>query len=187
MAVKEVLLQVHDELLHCFEKLDESQLQKLENYIKNANRVFVAGAGRSLLMIRGLAMRLMHMGYTAYVVGETVTPAIQPGDLLVIASGSGSTETLTVIAQKCKKLGAKLALITTAPHSPISRLADCIVQVYAATTKEIDSVATSIQAGANTFEQSVLLIADAIVTDITRDTNIDETNTRLMLRHANLE
>ena len=55
-------------------------------------------------MIRGLAMRLMHMGYTSFVVGETITPAIQPGDLLVIASGSGSTETLTVIAEKCKKL-----------------------------------------------------------------------------------
>lgn len=187
MAVKEVLLQVHDELLHCFEKLDESQLQKLENYIKNANQVFVAGAGRSLLMIRGLAMRLMHMGYTSYVVGETVTPAIQPGDLLVIASGSGSTATLTVMAEKCKRIGVDLALITTAPNSPIGRLADCIVQVHAATTKESDSVANSMQPGANAFEQSVLLIADAIVTDIIKDADIDETNARLMLRHANLE
>ena len=187
MAVKEVLLQIHDELLQCFENLDAFQLQKLEHCILKANRIFVAGAGRSLLMIRGFAMRLMHMGYTSYVVGETVTPAIQPGDLLVIASGSGSTATLTVMAEKCKRIGAELALITTAPDSPIGCLADCIVQIRAATTKETESAARSIQPGANTFEQSVLLIADAIVADITRDTNLDETNTRLMLRHANLE
>jgi len=187
MAVKEVLLQVHNELLQCIEKLDESQLRKLENCILKADRIFVAGAGRSLLMIRGFAMRLMHMGYTAYVVGETVTPAIQPGDLLVIASGSGSTATLTVIAEKCKKTGAELALITTAPHSPIGCLADCIVQVHAPTTKKSEREVKTIQPGANTFEQSVLLIADAIVVDITRDASLDETNTKLMLRHANLE
>ena len=187
MAVKELLLQVHDELLHCFKTLDESQLQNLKYCILHANRVFVAGAGRSLLMIRGLAMRLMHMGYTSFVVGETITPAIQPGDLLVIASGSGSTETLTVIAEKCKRIGAQLALITTTPHSPIRLLADYIVQVRAVTTKEQSSIDKFIQLGANTFEQSVLLIADAIVTDITRDAHIDETNREIMLRHANLE
>ena len=187
MAVKEILLQVHEELLQCFENLDESQLQKLENCILKANRIFVAGAGRSLLMIRGFAMRLMHMGYTAYVVGETVTPAIQPGDLLLIASGSGSTATLTVMAEKCKQIGAELALITTAPHSPIGCLADCIVHVRAATTKVTESTAKSIQPGSNTFEQSVLLIADAIIVDITKDANLDETNIKLMLRHANLE
>lgn len=154
MAVKELLLQVHDELLHCFKTLDESQLQNLKYCILHANRVFVAGAGRSLL---------------------------------VIASGSGSTETLTVIAEKCKRIGAQLALITTTPHSPIGLLADYIVQVRAVTTKEQSSIDKSIQLGANTFEQSVLLIADAIVTDITRDAHIDETNREIMLRHANLE
>lgn len=86
-----------------------------------------------------------------------------------------------------QRIGAQLALITTTPHSPIELLADYIVQVRAVTTKEQSSIDKSIQLGANTFEQSVLLIADAIVTDITRDAHIDETNREIMLRHANLE
>ena len=138
-------------------------------------------------MVRGLAMRLMQLGFSAYVVGETVTPAILPGDLLVIASGSGATGTLAVVAQKCKAAGARLALITTRPDSPIGALADLIVEVRAATTKGVPSAAKSLQPGANTFEQSVLLIGDAIVIDIIGSGNLDETNAELMKRHANLE
>ena len=187
MRIQEILSNVTDELRACFDNLKEEELQALEAEIKAANRIFVAGAGRSLLMIRGMAMRLMHMGFNAYVVGETVTPAILPGDLLVIASGSGTTGTLTVMAQKCKKVGAKLALITTRPDSPIGEMADVTVEVRAATTKDVQSVAKSIQPGANTFEQSVLLIGDAIVIDIISGENLDEKNVELMQRHANLE
>ena len=187
MIIKEILRNVSDELAACFASLKESELQALEKAIKDADRVFVAGAGRSLLMIRGMAMRLMHMGFDVYVVGETVTPAIQPDDLLIIASGSGATATLVVMAKKCKKIGAKLALITTRPASEIGELSNLIVEVKAATTKDVESAARSIQPGANTFEQSVLLIGDCIVMDIISNENLEESNAELMKRHANLE
>ena len=139
-------------------------------------------------MIRGLAMRLMHLGFKAYVVGETVTPAIEPGDLLIIGSGSGETATLTVIANKAKKVGAKLALITIFPKSTIGKLADIVVQIVAATTmSDQDSGAKSIQPGANMFEQSMLLFCDATVIRIIDRNKIEDSNTVLMKRHANLE
>ena len=187
MQIKEILKKVTEELASCFDNLNEDELQALEGAVRAADRIFVAAAGRSLLAIRGMAMRLMHMGFTAYVVGETVTPAIQPDDLLIIASGSGSTGTLTVMAEKCKKVGAKLALITTRPESPIGQLADIVVEVKAASTKVEKSAYTSIQPGANTFEQGVLLIGDAIVIDIISADSLDEKNVELMKRHANLE
>ena len=187
MKIAEILLKITGELSSCIAGLHEQELQDLEAAIREADRVFVAGAGRSLMMIRGLAMRLMHMGFTAYVVGETVTPALLPGDLLIIASGSGTTATLRVMAEKCRKIGAKLALITTHPDSPIGQLADLCVEVKAATTKETESAAKSIQPGANTFEQIVLLIGDAIVLDIVSRDSLDEKNAEMMQRHANLE
>lgn len=187
MNIKETLLCVTQELNDCFAGLQEEQLEALEREIRKANRIFTAGAGRSLLAIRGFAMRLMHMGFTSYVVGETVTPAIGPGDLLLIASGSGATGTLTVIAEKCKKTGAALALITTVPESPIGKLADYIVEVPAATTKNSANRRTSIQPGSNTFEQSVLLIGDAMVMHLVGESSTKENNVQLMRRHANLE
>ncbi len=187
MKIGQILQNVTEELGACLAGLREDELEALKDAILSADHVFVAGAGRSLLMVRGLAMRLMQLGFSAFVVGETVTPAILPGDLLIIASGSGATGTLTVIAQKCKAAGAGLALITTRPDSPIGALADLTVEVSAATTKGLPSTAKSIQPGANTFEQSVLLIGDAIAIAITGSANLDETNAELMKRHANLE
>ena len=187
MEIRQILKSVTDELAGCFEQLEEGQLKKLEKEITDAERIFVAGAGRSLLMVRGLAMRLMHMGYTAYVVGETVTPAISSKDLLIIASGSGSTATMAVMAKKCREIGARLALITTRVDSPIGRLADVIIEVKTGSSKTEHNAYTTIQPGGNTFEQSVLLIGDAIVIDLVSTKSLDESNAELMSRHANLE
>ncbi|WP_072524583.1 6-phospho-3-hexuloisomerase [Clostridium sp. Marseille-P3244] len=187
MTTQEILSEITQELQHTFSELHPSELDGLQKQILNADRIFVAGAGRSLLMIRGFAMRLMHIGLKSYVVGETITPAIQPGDLLIIASGSGSTSSLVAMAQKCKKFGASLALLTTVPDSPIGQLADYIIEVPAATTKNSDNTRSSVQPGGNTFEQSVLLICDALIIRLTDSMSISETNEQLMSRHANLE
>ncbi len=186
MGIKDVLRDITDELARTFDAMDEGQMDELERRILAADRVFVAGAGRSLLAIRGLAMRLMHFGFTAYVVGETVTPAIGPSDLLIIASGSGSTGSLTVMAQKCKDVGASLALITTRPDSPIGRLADHIVHLEAYTAKLPESGIKSVQLGGSTFEQGVLILGDALIIDIASRSEGDH-NAELMTRHANLE
>lgn len=186
--VKEILDKITDELKGIFMELDAGQIESLEEEIRKANRIFCAGAGRSLLMNRGFAMRLMHMGYTTYVVGETVTPAICEGDLLIIVSGSGRTASLISMVQKAKEEKARVALITTQRESPIALKADAIVCVKTSTTKADDTNGRkSFQPGANAFEQSALLIGDAIVMDLTKDQNLDSNNTFLMKNHANLE
>ncbi len=187
MSTKDILTAVLGELGGACSNLKQEQLDELQAQILKADKIFVAGAGRSMMMIRGLAMRLMQMGFKAYVVGETVTPAIEPGDLLIVASGSGTTGTLTVMSEKCKKIGAGLALITTRSDSPIGNMADYIVEVQAATTKSESNKRKSIQPGANTFEQSVLLIGDAIIIHIISTDSLSDSNKALMNRHANLE
>lgn len=78
-----------DELNQAANQIDEQQLEQLTDAISKAGRVFVAGAGRSGLMMRAFAMRLMHLGLDVYVVGETVTRSLSKDDLLLIGSGSG--------------------------------------------------------------------------------------------------
>ena len=85
--------------------------EELADRICQAKRIFTAGAGRSGLAARAFAMRLMHLGYTAYVCGETTTPSLQADDLLLVVSGSGNTATLLCMAEKAKKLGAQLATL----------------------------------------------------------------------------
>jgi 6-phospho-3-hexuloisomerase len=45
----------------------------------------------------------MHLGYTVFIVGETNTPAILEGDLLLVASGSGTTSSVVSSAEKESK------------------------------------------------------------------------------------
>jgi 6-phospho-3-hexuloisomerase len=188
MNTVEISIEILKELEGALKKVDPSSVENLVDAIIGANKVFVAGTGRSQLMVKGLAMRLMHLGFHAYVVGEIVTPAIEPDDLLIIGSGSGETSTLTVMASKAKKVGAKLALITIYPESTIGKLADLVVQIVAATTKSAGaSAAKSIQPGANMFEQSMLLLCDATVIRIIEKNNIQDSNVNLMKTHANLE
>jgi len=188
MNTVEISLAILKELEGPLKQIDPDQAEALVDAILCADQVFVAGTGRSQMMVRGLAMRLMHLGFKAFVVGETVTPAIEPGDLLIIGSGSGETSTLAIIANKAKKVGAKLALITIYPESTIGQLADIVICIPAATTKRGEgSGAKSIQPGANMFEQSMLLFCDATVIRIIEKEKIQDSNMILMKKHANLE
>lgn len=118
METSQYLSEVIKELQFVPQLISDTESEQLIHSIAAANKVFVAGAGRSGFMIRSLAMRLMHMGIQAYVVGETVTPGLSEGDLLIIGSGSGETKSLASMADKAKKLGASLALLTTSPSPP---------------------------------------------------------------------
>ena len=89
--IKENLHKILEENLKLADQLDPQQIDALVSNIKSANRIFVMAAGRSGLALKMAAMRFMHLGYSVYVVGETVTPAILEGDLLLVASGSGTT------------------------------------------------------------------------------------------------
>ena len=190
MNAIEISRRILEELDAAITAVDPAQTDALTGAILEADRVFVAGAGRSLMMIRGFAMRLMHLGFTAYVVGETVTPAITDRDLLIIATGSGETGTLKVVAKKAKTIGAKLGVITIYPEASIGSLADYVVRIDAACIKggRDKEEVHSVQPGGNTFEQSMLIICDAMIVQIL---NIQKQahggNEQIMRLHANLE
>ena len=121
MNNKEYAAIVVQELTHTLTAIDEEQAEKFVELIDEADEVFCAGAGRSGFQVKGFAMRLMHMGVASYVVGETCTPNIKEGGVLVVCSGSGETKSLVNHAAKAKEMGARVALITINP-SPVWRM-----------------------------------------------------------------
>lgn len=177
---------VINELSRTLTSVAFEQQEKLADEILNANRVFVAGAGRSGMMARCFAMRLMHMGLNAYMVGEVVTPSIASGDLLVITSGSGETASLISMAKKAKQLGATVATVTIYPDATIGAMADAVVTIHAPTSKStIDTGVHSVQPMGSLFEQSLLICLDYIILILMdkKQINGDE----MFTRHANLE
>lgn len=110
-----------NELRHTVNQISDTEAESLVNAMTTSSKVFVAGAGRSGLMAKSFAMRMMHMGVNSYVVGETVTPNVEQNDLLIISSGSGETKSLVSMAEKAKSLGATVAIVTIFPESTIGR------------------------------------------------------------------
>ena len=175
------------ELKETLASVNNEHADALAEKICAAKRVFLVGAGRSLLMIRACAMRLMQLGLTVYVPGEVVTPSITKDDLLIVASGSGETATVALMAKKAKAIGAELALITIAERSTIGALADLIITVDAASTKLAENKKTSVQLGGSLFELAVLLLLEAVVMLVVEKKDISDPNGLLMQNHANLE
>lgn len=165
----------------------EEDIANVVELCQKANRIFIAGAGRSGFAARAFANRMMHLGFTVYFVGETTTPSIQSGDLLVVGSGSGTTASLVSDCKKAKAQGATIATLTICPDAPIGEMADAIVTIPGATQKNdahVNDVVTE-QPGGNLFEQLSWLIYDSIVMDLMPI--LGETEETMFKRHANME
>ena len=160
---------------------DEAYNPKLTNMLDNATRIFVSGAGRSGLVCKFFAMRLMHSGYDVSVVGEIVTPSIKRGDLLIIISGSGETEQLIAFTKKAKEVGASILLITAKADSTIGDMADAVFQI--GRSDQYGKV-VGMPMG-TTFELSTLSFLEALISHVIHEKGIPEEVMRT--RHANLE
>lgn len=160
---------------------DESYDAQLTGMLDSAKRIFVSGAGRSGLIGRFFAMRLMHSGYDVSVVGEIVTPSIKEGDLLLIISGSGETEQLIAFAKKAKSIGAKIVLISAKSSSTLGDIADGIFQIGSETQY---GKVKGMPMG-TVFELSTLLFLEALISHVIHEKGIPEEEMRT--RHANLE
>ncbi|MGR0160798.1 6-phospho-3-hexuloisomerase [Paenarthrobacter nitroguajacolicus] len=164
--------------------IDYGQVSRLAQQISDAERVFLAGAGRSGLVLRMAAMRLMHLGKTVHVAGDTTTPAINTGDVLVVASGSGTTSGVVKAAQTALSAGARVAAVTANPTSPLAALADAVVVIPAAQKTDHGSEVSQQYSG-SLFEQSLFLVTESVFHSLWGAT--DEPAEQLWLRHANLE
>lgn len=181
-----ILEAILEELTENAKRVSAEEMNHFADTILGANRVFVAGAGRSGFVARAFSNRLMHLGLTVYFVGEPTTTAIQAGDVLVIGSGSGETGSLVVMAKKAKKLGAKLATMTIYPEAAIGSMADAVLTIPGATPKSgLADTVKSVQPMGSAFEQMCWLVSDAVIM-LLMD-KMGKTEEEMFKLHANLE
>ena len=185
----EIRRTVLDEMRRTLNRVSCEEVEALVREVAEAGRVFVAGAGRSGLVMRSFAMRLAQLGLRVHAVGETTTPAVGSGDLLLIGSGSGVTKRLVHYAGTAAEAGARIAVATADPGSPAARLADLVVVIPAPTPKSskeaVHQEYRSSQPMGTLFEQSLGVALDATVMLLM--TRLEETGRSMFARHANLE
>lgn len=172
-----------DELEEVNSLIQMEQIEKFVEKIDSAKRIFLTGAGRSGLIIKTFANRLMHLGYNVCVLGDVTTPHTAPGDLLIISSGSGETNGLISQAKIAKDSQLNISLITTNVDSSLGKLSDVVLEIPVAS--KLSKKTSSIQPMGSLYEQSTLMLFDSIVLYIMKKKN--ETNETMYARHANLE
>ena len=187
MSAKQNIAAILNELTHNSQYINDAQLDTLMQVLLDARHIFTAGAGRSGLGIRGFTNRLMHLGLSVSNVGEISNPHTQPGDLLLIGSGSGETDSLVAMAKKAQKNGVRIALITMDAASTIARMADAVVVLPGVSPKlkNAGMDITSIQPMGSAFEQMLFLMGDAVVLSLME--RMQETSDTMFARHADLE
>jgi len=165
--------------------VNQSEVDQLISEISKAGKIVVCGAGRVGYAVRGFGMRLGHMGFNAYALGDTTVPSIAEGDLLIVASGSGETQTIFDLVSIAKKNQARIAAVTGNSDSRIGKLADSVVKVTAPSkTKAVEGI-VSIQPMTTLNEQCLGLFFDAVVLLIMEKMN--ESHDTMWARHSNLE
>jgi 6-phospho-3-hexuloisomerase len=165
--------------------IDESEVNALGNAIFKAHNIVGIGAGRVGMAMKAFIMRLGHMGFKAWFLGDTTVPGLKKNDLLLVASGSGETKTILDLVEISHNNKIKIALITGNRNSSMARLAETIVVLNApSATKEAHGI-KSIQPMTTLNEQSLGIFFDAVVLMMME--GLDENHESMWNRHSNLE
>src|SRR5512139_2972664 len=150
----QALDQMHEELGAVLAPLTSDMAETLIHEVETAHRIFGCAAGRSGFILRGFLMRLMHLGFTVYFVGETTTPRVRPGDLLIVMSGSGETAQPREMQRRANEVGARTLALTTHAASTIGREGQVTITIPGTTKLTLNREASSVQCPGSLFEQA---------------------------------
>ena len=178
--------EIISEIEKSIKKIDDASFPRLIELILSNKRIFVTGAGRTGLVMRSFAMRLMHLGFRVYLIGDITTPSIDENDILMIGSGSGNTSSLVNISEKAKEIGVSTILFTIDPSSVIGRLASIKICIPAPSPKLGNKKDYhSLQPMGSLFEQSLMIVLDTIICMLMTRNEVDSKT--MFKNHANLE
>lgn len=181
----EVVAHILEELKNTLFPVESSKIEAFLALLENSSRIFVTGEGRSGLVMRMFAMRLTHLGRSAFVVGDVTTPAIGAGDLLVVCSGSGETTIPCLRAQRSRNLGAQVIAICGRDRSTLVQQAQLSILLTPSADPDQSQRQRTIQFGGSRFEQSAFLFCDTIAWLAMQRWQIELA--AMQSRHANLE
>lgn len=180
-AYELVLSECHEALAH----VDAEQTEAFIRMITEAENVFAIGVGRVKMELEAMAKRLYHLGIHIHIVGDVNEPAMKPGDVLIVGSGSGESLIPVAIAKKAKSLGGKIIHIGSNPQSSLAPITDLMIRIPVQTKLYLDDEISSKQPMSSLFEQSLLLWGDSVACMMVHNQGIELK--KLWHYHANLE
>lgn len=194
LILNEAIQEIIDNVLSVSGELDPKNIEEMTGLLQSSKNVFVMGLGRSGLVARAFAMRLMHLGISVYVVGETTTPALSPEDCLFAISGSGETFSIISAADIAHKRGTKIIAVTSYVNSTLGEMADLVVHIKGRTkidseknyiTRQINGKHQSLSPMGTLFEVTSLIFLDGLIAQLM--IQMGKTEEDMKARHTVIE
>ncbi|MGC9009227.1 MAG: 6-phospho-3-hexuloisomerase [Sulfolobales archaeon] len=196
--LKNIMRDIANFVLKTAEVISEDQISKalelLEEAYRNRRTILVMGAGRSGLVGRAFGMRLMHLGFNVFVLGDTIVPPVRKDDVVVAISGSGRTKLIVTAAEAAKSVGAKILTITSYPDSPLAQLSDVVVVIPGRTkvsaeedyfARQILGIHEPLAPLGTLFEDTAMIFLDSLIVELMHVLDVSEKD--MSSRHANIE
>ncbi len=158
------------------DEVSDELVQEAVNIVLESHQIFVYGSGRSGLVGKFFAMRLVQLGFTSYFIGETITPVVEKDDSVFLISNTGSTKSTLLVASVVQRIGAKIVGITSNYNSPLSKYSDLVIPI--APQHKNGTLAPL----GTMFELSTVVFLDSLVSELMKETGQSEEDLRR--RHA---
>lgn len=140
----------------------EEEIEGTDQFVDaiiGARKVFIYGVGRSGLIAKAFAIRLVQMGLEVYFVGETITPIVEEGHLVVIVSHTGETMSAIQTANIVRRVGARVITITAHAHSKLASASNVVILIHPPKDDDRRRLAPL----GTLFEDATLVYLDSIV------------------------
>jgi len=151
-----------DYIVKSIQETFEGEIEGTDRFVDaiiSARKVFIYGVGRSGLIAKAFAIRLVQLGMNVYFVGETITPIVEEGDLVLIVSHTGETMSAIQTANIVRRVGAKVITITSNDHSKLAAASNLVIMIGTPKDDERKRLAPL----GTVFEDATLIYLDAIV------------------------
>ncbi|MCD6461750.1 MAG: SIS domain-containing protein [Thermoplasmata archaeon] len=159
------------------ERVSRETIKQACDLILSSRRIFVYGVGRSGLVGKAFAMRLVQMGLEAYFVGETITPIVEEGDVAVLVSKTGATMSAIQTGNIVRRVGGKVIVVTATPDSKLASTGNVVV-VLPPPSGESDDLTPL----GTLFEEGAMTVLDAMIAFLMVEKG--ETEESMRRRHA---
>ena len=187
MDIQKTISTILNEINAVVKILDIQQANSVATELsQHKGNVILTGAGRVGYALKGFSMRISHLGFKSYFIGDSNVPSISDSDILFVASGSGETQTIFDVVSIAHSKGAKIICITSNPTSRIGKLAQLkIILSTPSKNNKSANLVNTVQPMTTLNEQCLVVLFDALILHIMHLMN--ETDVSMWNRHSNLE
>jgi|YelNatPaOPRAMG01_1025707.scaffolds.fasta_scaffold09540_7 6-phospho-3-hexuloisomerase len=155
-------------------------LHEMVNSLLSSKKIFLYGVGRSGLVAKAFAIRLVQLGLNVFFIGESNTPMVEEDSVVIIVSNTGQTMSAVQTANITRRIGAKVFAITSNPHSKLAQAASTYITIASNVPNDEDRMRYAPLG--TIFEEAAALLLDAVVTVLMK--RLNETDQSMRKRHA---